>query len=151
MSTTQETNKATFRRFHEATNTHDTELISNTIDEIFEPEVLIGTPLPVAATGALAVKEVFSRLHRAFPDLRVSVEQLIAERDTVVGRNSVTGTHLCEYLGVSPTGTSVTYNEVFIFRFASGRVAEMWGVVDMFSQIRQLGLTLCTVVGTNNR
>jgi steroid delta-isomerase-like uncharacterized protein len=140
MSTAQETtNKATFRRFHEATNTGDPELISKTIDEIVEPDVQIRTPLPVQATGARALKEVFARLHRAFPDLHVTVEDLIAEGDRVVGRNSVTGMHQGEYMDLPPTGKSVTYNEIFIFRFAGGRIAETWGVVDVFSQMKQLG------------
>jgi hypothetical protein len=38
-----------------------------------------------------------------------------------------------------PTGRSVTYNEIFIVRFAGGRIAETWGVVDVLSQMKQLG------------
>jgi steroid delta-isomerase-like uncharacterized protein len=141
MSTQQETaNKTTFRRFHDATNSGDAEFISKTIDEIVEPKVLIRTPLPVEATGAQALKEVFARLHRAFPDLHVTVEDLIAEGDKVAGRNSVAGTHQGEYMGLPPTGKSVTYNEIFVFRFAGGRIAETWGVVDVFSQMKQLGV-----------
>jgi steroid delta-isomerase-like uncharacterized protein len=141
MSTTQETtNKATFKRFQDATNTHDVEFISQTIDEIVDPDAVIRTHLPLGATGAQKLKEVFARLHRAFPDLHVTVEDLIAEGDKVVGRNTVTGTHQGEYMGRPPTGKSLTYNEIFIFRFASGRIAETWGVVDILSQMRQLGM-----------
>ena len=43
-------------------------------------------------------------------------------------------------MGIPPTGESVTYNEIFIFRFADGRIAETWGVVDVFSQMKQLGV-----------
>ena len=42
-------------------------------------------------------------------------------------------------MGLQPTGKSVTYNEIFIFRFLKGRIAETWGVVDVLSQMRQLG------------
>jgi steroid delta-isomerase-like uncharacterized protein len=140
MSTVQPTsNKATFRRFLDAMNTGDAELISKTIDEFVDPDALIRTPLPIEATGPQALKEVFSRLHRVFADLHVTVEDLIAEGDRVVSRNSVTGTHQGEYMGLQPTGKSVTYNEIFIFRFVNGRIAETWGVVDVFSQMRQLG------------
>jgi predicted ester cyclase len=91
MSTAQATsNKAIFRHFHDATNTHDDELISETIDEIVDPDFKIRTPLPVQATGAQALEEVFARLHRAFPDLHVTVEDLIEEGDKVVGRNTIT-------------------------------------------------------------
>jgi steroid delta-isomerase-like uncharacterized protein len=141
MSTAQAmSNKATVRRFHDATNTGDPELISRMIDDLVEPDALIRTPLPIGATGAQAVKEVFARLHRVFPDLHVTVEDLIAEGDKVVSRNSVTGTHQGEYMGHPPTGKSVAYNEIFIFRFEGGRIAETWGVVDVFSQMKQLGV-----------
>jgi predicted ester cyclase len=143
MSTAEETaNKETFKRFQSVTNTHDPELISQTIDEIVDPDVLIRTPLPVKATGSQALKEVFEKLHRGFPDLRVTVEDLIAEGDKVVGRNRVTGTHEGEYLGLQPTGKPIAYNEIFIFRFADGRIVETWGVVDVFAQVKQLGMTL---------
>lgn len=65
---------------------------------------------------------------------------MIAEGDKVVHRNTVTGTHQGEYRGVAPTGKPITYNEIFIFRFADGRVAEIWGVVDVLAQLRQLGV-----------
>lgn len=141
MSTAQqEGNKAAVRRFHDAANTGDAQLIAKTIEELVEPDVLIRTPVPVEATGAQALEEVFTRLRRAFPDLQVTIEDLIAEGDKVVSRNSVTGTHQGEYMGRPPTGRSVTYNEIFIFRFAGGRIAETWGVVDVLSQMKQLGV-----------
>ena len=145
MSTAQQTgNKATIRRFHDATNTGDTELISNTIDELVEPDAPIRTPLSLQTTGAEALKEVFARLHQVFPDLRVAIEDLIEEGDKVVSRNTVTGIHRGDYMGLPPTGKPVTYNEIFIFRFAGGRIAETWGVVDVFSQMKQLGVIPAT-------
>jgi steroid delta-isomerase-like uncharacterized protein len=141
MTTAEEmNNKAIFKRVLDASNSHDEELIAKTIDEVFEPDVLMGTPLPIQATGAQAIKEVFATLHRAFPDLHIKVEDVIAEGDKVVSRHTVTGTHQGEYMGLPPTGRSVTYNEIFILRFADGRIAETWGVVDVLSQMRQLGV-----------
>jgi predicted ester cyclase len=141
MSTTHATsNKATVRRFYDATNSGDVELISKTIDELVEPDAVLHTPLPVEATGAQLLKEVFARLLRAYPDLHITAEDLIEEGDRLVSRNTVTGTHQGEYMGISPTGKSVTYNEIFIVRFAGGRIAETWGVVDVLSQMKQLGV-----------
>jgi steroid delta-isomerase-like uncharacterized protein len=140
MSTGQATsNKATFRRLHDAVNSLDAELIAKTIDEIVKPDVEIRTPLPIEATGAQALKQVWAMLLRAYPDLHVTVEDVITEGDKVVCRNVVTGTHQGEYMGLPPTGRSVTYNEIFIFRFDGGRIAETWGVVDVLAQMRQLG------------
>jgi hypothetical protein len=101
--------------------------------------VQIRTPLPIDATGAEALKQVFATLQRAYPDLHVTVEDLIEEGDKLVGRNLVTGTHRGEYMGIPPTGRRVSYEEIFIFRFVDGRIAE-WGVVDVLAQMRQLGV-----------
>jgi steroid delta-isomerase-like uncharacterized protein len=133
------TNKELYRRFLDGMNTNDAEVISRTIDEFVEPDAQIRTPLPLKVTGAQVLKEVFGTLYRAFPDLHVEVEDVIAEGDKVVGRNTVTGTHQGDYLGIQPTGKSIKYDEIFIFRFVNGRVAETWGVADVLSQLRQLG------------
>jgi steroid delta-isomerase-like uncharacterized protein len=132
------TNTSTFLRFHDAISTGDVEFISRTIDEVVEPDVLLSTPLPVDAIGADGLKEAMAMLLRAFPDLQVSVEDMIEEGDKVVGRNVLVGTHRGEYMGIPPTGTTVQYNEIFIFRFVNGRIAETWGVVDVYSQLKQL-------------
>jgi steroid delta-isomerase-like uncharacterized protein len=140
MSTAQETsNKASAKRFLDAANSRDAGLIAKTIDELVAPDAVIRTPLSIAATGAELLKEVFARLLRAYPDLHITVEDLIEEDDKVVMRNTVTGTHQGEHMGVPPTGKAVTYNEIFIARFADGRIAETWGIVDVLSQLRQLG------------
>jgi hypothetical protein len=139
MSTSRAANKAALRRLQRALSSGDWAIISKTIDEVVAPDALIRTPLPIEATGAGRLKEVFGRLHRAFPDLQITAEDLIAEGDKVVARNTVTGTHQGEYMGLPPTGRSVTYDEIFIVRFAGGRIAETWGVVDVLSQLRQLG------------
>jgi steroid delta-isomerase-like uncharacterized protein len=141
MSTSQETsNKATFGRLHDAVNTGDVDLISRTIDEAVDPNLLFHAPVPSDMTGVQALKQVWVTLLRAFPDLHVAIEDVVAEGDKVVYRNTVTGTHQGEYRGLPPTGRSVTYNEIFIIRFADGRIAEIWGVVDVLAQLKQLGV-----------
>jgi steroid delta-isomerase-like uncharacterized protein len=141
MSTAEElSNKATFKRFHEAANTGDAEFLSKTIDELVAPDAAIRTPLPIDATGAELLKQVWAMLLRIYPDIHLTVHDVIAEGDKVVARNTVTGTHQGEFMGVAPTGKTVAYDEIFIFRFANGRVVETWGVVDVYAQMRQLGV-----------
>jgi steroid delta-isomerase-like uncharacterized protein len=135
------TNKATFTRLMDVMNTGEEELISRTLDELVEADALIRTPLPLEAKGPRLLEEVFRRLRQAFPDLHVQVDDLIAEGDRVVSRNTVTGTHRGEFLGIPPTGRHISYDEIFILRFANGRVAETWGVVNALAQLRQLGAT----------
>ena len=140
MSAAQETsNKATGMRLLDAMNSGDEKLIAQTVDEIFEPDVKQHSPFE--ATGVQTIKEmVFSALYRAFPDLHITIEDVIEEGDKVVVRDTVTGTHLGEFNGLPPTGRSVSYGEIFIIRFANGRIAEIWGVVDIFTQMKQLGI-----------
>ncbi len=134
-----EANKATVKRFADAANTHDPDLICKAVDEIFDPDMRAGTPMPIEATGPEGVKNVFATLHQTFPDLHISVEDLIAEGDKVVARERITGTQRGSYMGLPATGKQVAYNEITIARFADGRIVEYWGVVDMLSLMRQLG------------
>jgi predicted ester cyclase len=134
-------NKALFKRFHEAANTGDFDFLAKTIDEVVAPDAVIRTPLPIEATGADALKQIWAMLLRIYPDIHLMDEDLIGEGDKVVGRTTVTGTHRGEFMGVAPTGKSVTYNEMFIFRIADGRVVETWGVVDVYAQMKQIGVT----------
>jgi predicted ester cyclase len=139
MSTAEE-NKVTFKRVHDAASTGDFDFLAKTIDELVDPDAVIRTPLPIEATGADALKQVWAMLLRTYPDIHLTVEDVIAEGDKVVGRTTVMGTHRGEFMGVAPTGKSVTYNEIFIFRFADGRVVETWGVVDVYAQMKQIGV-----------
>jgi len=94
MSTAEVTsNKATFKRFQDAVNTCDLQFISKTIDELVEPDATIRTPLPGDATGAQKLKQVWTVLLQAFPDLQLTIEDLIGEDDKVVARIVCTGTH----------------------------------------------------------
>lgn len=132
-------NTATYKRLHDAANSGDLELISKTVDEVFHPDAVFHTPAPMDATAPQVVKSAWEMLLRAFPDIHVTIEDVITERDKVVLRNTVTGTHQGGYRGLPATGKSITYNEIFIVRFAEGRIAEVWGIVDVFSQLQQLG------------
>jgi steroid delta-isomerase-like uncharacterized protein len=132
--------KGTFRRIAQAVNAHDEAALFDVFEEVFVPDVLIHNPLPTSATGVEAMKEVFAELCRGFPDLHIRIDDLLQDENKVVARQTVEGTNLGEFMGLPPTGRSVTYSEIFIFRLVDGKVVEIWGVVDLLSQQRQLGL-----------
>jgi steroid delta-isomerase-like uncharacterized protein len=133
-------NKAAFERFHQAANSGDMCHLASTIDELVAPDAAIRTPLPIDATGAELLKRVWAMLYKVYPDIHLTVDDVIADGDKVVARNTITGTHRGEFMGVAATGKTVTYNEIFIFRFADGRVVETWGVVDVYAQMKQIGV-----------
>jgi ketosteroid isomerase-like protein len=102
MSTAEEaSNKATVRRFDDVVSTGDAEVISKTIDELVEPDVLIRIPLPIQATGAQALKQVWAMLLRGLPDLHVAVEDVIAEGDSRLA--NLTGSAQEDRQGRKPT------------------------------------------------
>ena len=97
-----------------------------------------GPAFPSTKEGTL---EFFRTLLAAFPDWRMSVEDLIASGDKAVARVTVTGTHKGEFMGIPPTGTHAEVQLIDIMRFdGAGLVAEHWGVADMLSLLQQLGV-----------
>lgn len=75
----------------------------------------------------------------AFPDVRIVVEEVIAEGDRLAFRSTMTGTHRGEFLGIAPTGRKVTVGLVDVIHFKDGRFEEQWGGPDLFDLLRQLG------------
>ncbi|HEV7709924.1 MAG TPA: ester cyclase [Asanoa sp.] len=134
-----EQNKAVYARFHEAVNSGDLDVIAKTIDEVVDPDVIFHAPVPMGMSGPEAMLRVWTVLLSAYPDVQVTTEDVVAEGDKVAYRQTVTATHQGEFFGIPATGRHVTYNEMFIVRFAGGRIAEVWGVVDVLAQMRQLG------------
>lgn len=90
--------------------------------------------------GREPVKKMVASLRRAFPDLAVVAEDLVAEGDRVVARVTITGTHRGRFMGVEPTGKPVTIRSVDIWRIEDGRLKEHWDVVDRLDFMKQLGL-----------
>jgi serine phosphatase RsbU (regulator of sigma subunit) len=74
----------------------------------------------------------------AFPDLRLIIEEQIAEGDKVVSRGTIRGTHLREFRGMAPTGEEMEIPGMAVFRFSEeGKVVESWDSYDQLSLMRQ--------------
>lgn len=74
----------------------------------------------------------------AFPDLHLSIEELIAEGDKVFCRATMTGTHDGEYKGIPSTGRHVSSESAEIFRIADGKFAGYWCLTNVAGLMRQL-------------
>jgi predicted ester cyclase len=75
-----------------------------------------------------------------FPDIKVTVEDLVAEGEKVVARWTWRGTNQGEFQGMSPTGKQVTGSGISIHRFANGKFAEAWVNFDTLGMLQQLGV-----------
>ena len=90
----------------------------------------------------LSLEEQIQRLtgfRAAFPDIILTVEEVMAEDDRIAFRSTITGTHHGELAGLPPTGRRVRVGLVDIIRVEDGRFAEQWGGPNMADMFRQLG------------
>jgi steroid delta-isomerase-like uncharacterized protein len=113
------------------------------VDELFAPD-FVNHPAPASGSDHReAVKQIIVASRAAFPDLHATIEHLVAEGDRLVIHIRVSGTHRGDFLGVPPTGRRATgADSVTILRFAGGKVAERWNVLDSLGLLQQLGATV---------
>jgi steroid delta-isomerase-like uncharacterized protein len=130
-----EENKASFRRYlEEVFNQGNLEVA----EEIFERYVSHQPDGSTFERGPEDVKRFVGEFRSAFPDLRISIDDQIAEGDKVVTRITLRGTHQGMFRGTAPTGKEVEINGITIFRFSSeGKVVESWDSYDQFRMMRQ--------------
>jgi len=77
---------------------------------------------------------------KALPDMRMKVNQMVAEADLVVVYWTASGTNSHEGMGFPATGKKITVPGMTIFRFKNGKISEEWSVFDMSSAMQQAGL-----------
>ena len=76
----------------------------------------------------------------AFPDAKVTVEDLLADGDKVVARVSLRATHQSAFRGIAPTGKQITAMGIHIFRIVNGQMVEHWGLTDRLAVLQQVGV-----------
>ena len=90
--------------------------------------------------GLEAYRQFGASYFTAFPDLRITPEDLIAEGDKVTMRYGWRGTHKAELMGIPATGKQVTASGISILRVADGKIAEQWDNFDTLGMLQQLGV-----------
>lgn len=130
-------NKALARRLvEEAFNAGRLEVV----DELVASDFVEHDPsLTEEVRGPAGVKELIAGYRAAFPDIRITIEDQIADGDYVVSRWSGTGTHQGELMGMPATGKQATVTGITIDRIADGRIAESWDNWDTLGMMQQLG------------
>ena len=133
-----EQNKAVFRQIvEEIFNQGNISLF----DELVAPDFIEHEELPPGIpVGREGAKVLFTQLRSAFPDFNAEIEDLIAEGDRVVVRMKWTGTHEGEFMGIPPTGRSISIEVIDIVRFEGGKFVEHWGIMDNMGMMQQLGV-----------
>jgi serine phosphatase RsbU (regulator of sigma subunit) len=134
-SVSTEENRAIFRRYiEEVWNQTNLEVV----DEIFERYISHQPDGSVLERGPEDVKRFVGEFRTAFPDLRLIIDDQIAEGDKVMIRETARGTHQGELRGLAPTGEEMEIPGMAVFRFAEeGKVVESWDSYDQLSLMRQ--------------
>jgi steroid delta-isomerase-like uncharacterized protein len=132
-----EESKAIMRRYFEgAWEQGNVDLL----DELLAPDYVNHTPAtPDLPTSPEGVKAVVSLFRNAMPDLRVVIEDMIAEGDKVATRYTLEGTHEGELFGVPPTGQRLSIKSISVERVSDGKIREHWRVTDSLDMMHQLG------------
>jgi steroid delta-isomerase-like uncharacterized protein len=133
-----ETNKAQFRRIYEEMfNKGDLAIV----DDLVAPDAVNHEAPPgMPNRGPESARQVVMMLRTAFPDLHFTIEELVAEGDTVAGRVTMSGTHLGPFQGIPATGRSFEQAQTHFVRFREGFAIEHRAVRDDLGMMRQLGV-----------
>ncbi|MEB3180629.1 MAG: ester cyclase [Nostocaceae cyanobacterium] len=126
------TNKEVVRQFFEIYNSQDYKaayecMALNYID--------YGLPQVRSIEDAI---EILKGTHKAFPDIKVVIDDLIEENDKVVFRGRFSATHLGEFVGIAPTGAKVEFEALEIFKIENQKITESWGYWPMDTIINQI-------------
>jgi len=134
--TSPEDNKALVRRMED-------EIFNkrrlDAVDEFISPEYVLRTAPDGVPSNRDAVRDAMAMYLAGFPDLHVSVDQLLAEDDRVVALLTYSGTHEGELFGMPPTGKRISVRQIAMYRVEDGQVAEEWEVSDQLGLMQQLG------------
>jgi steroid delta-isomerase-like uncharacterized protein len=106
--------------------------------DIHDPSV-IANGLGPESLDLEGLKGFYAVLWDAFPDLRITVEDMVGEGDRVAWRLTVNGTHKSDFRGVPATGAEVKFAAQYIFRFCEGKIVERWTNFDRLGVMVQIG------------
>ena len=131
-------NVNTQKQFGEAINSGNLEKFK----ELMAPNVLDHDPAPDQGPGPEGFISFFETFRAAFPDLKVEVEQMVADEDNVSIAYTVTGTHKGDFMGVPATNKAISARGVQIARFENGKIVERWGSSDELGILKQIGASV---------
>jgi steroid delta-isomerase-like uncharacterized protein len=135
----EEDNKAVIRRWIEAFNERDLQGEADVLAPGFVAHVP-DAPAPLDLEGLEAWREFTAPFVEAFPDLRLTIQDIAAEGNTVAARVAFRGTHRGEFQGLPPTGKEVAFSSIEIDRVVDGKVEEHWVEINLLGLVQQLGV-----------
>ena len=109
------------------------------VDELFTADFVHHLKDPRLPPGRDAIKLLGQTIVAGFPDVRATVEDLLADGDKVIERTTAVASHTGDFNGIPATGNQVTWTELHIYRLEDGKIAELWSEIDLLTLLVQLG------------
>lgn len=109
-------------------------------DRYYSAEVVNHVLPPNMPQGLEGSKMFASMFVSAFPNLHVTIDDLVAEDNKTVLRWTARGTHRGELMGIPPTGKDICITGMAIDRFVGGKSVEHWEILDQLGMMQQLGV-----------
>jgi predicted ester cyclase len=132
-----EANKDKVREFYERSHRNDLTVY----DDMLSPDFVNHGGPAGDINGPEAFKQAYVMFSTGFPDFRTTIDLIVAEGDLVAVYGVASGTHDGPFMGLPPTGKSLRWTGMAIYRFDDeGLIAERWQEIDGLGLFAQLGL-----------
>jgi len=122
-------------KFGEAINTGNFEIMN----DLVAADCIENDPAPGQVNGPQGYIDLFTAMRLAFPDMKVEVDQLVADDENVAFAYTLTGTHKGDFNGIPATGKKIKARGLQISKFKDGKMVERWGSSDELGILKQLG------------
>jgi steroid delta-isomerase-like uncharacterized protein len=136
MQGTEERNRAIARRFvDEVFNRGNTKAYDELVADDY---INHNPPVPGLPGSKVGFQEAVILTRDAFPDVHVSIEDMLTEGDRVMFRDTTTATHQGEFQGIPASGKRLAWTEMHFFRIRDGQIAEHWANFDQLGILVQM-------------
>ncbi|WP_028398953.1 ester cyclase [Ectobacillus panaciterrae] len=131
-----EANKHLMHRFTEFINTASEKLA----EELIAPDAIFHVPGRLEPMrGPDGYLAIIGMMRGGFPDIQWTLEEMVAEGDTVAARFTMRGTHQGSFFGVPPTMKTIKVQAMNFYRLSGGKIVEEYGQPDMLGLLQQIG------------
>jgi predicted ester cyclase len=111
-------------------------------DELVAPDMVLHfNSFPEPIVGMEANKAFSKELFVGFPAIKNTIEDIVAEGDTVIYRSTLEGKQTGPFLGMPATGKSAKMNDFTMLKLKNGKISEQWYETNLLSLMQQLGLS----------
>ena len=111
------------------------------LDEVIHKDFVDHNPFPGVPANKVGYISLLTKAHADwFPDIKVTIVDMVAEGDKVALKLSVTATHTGTVMGAPATGKNLAWDAYAIYRLKDGQLIDRWEMLDSFSFMSQLGL-----------